>query len=430
MSLLKRLFLAPEIAVASAQTANYFLGFVLIISISRRLGLEEFGLLIFYQSCVNAITAVFGNPMMLLRSALGGRYLAGRYNEEFNFYYSRASIVFLTIAGLVALSLSRVADVSAIILVACLIGVLDFVYQGKYLVERSFRKLLFLSTLKLGAQAGAILFLYARASPLDADSAIYLYAVVQLFPTVINSVFDLKPISLALSRGAPRDSEVRVNFKKFLIPAVIGAALSVPVLWLGNAIILSQKDGAIILGALGIGFQLRNVLTFLSGKISYFILPRLGRDDSKSETVAAVTNYNRMIFAFGFSVTLILLLAVESIAKYMYGHSLPSDAIRGVKLLLIATLTGFSGAAFGALVQSRNLMWQGLVGNLLWAVGFLVTLAIVVGSSPYAAFGTAMIIGATFNLYWTAYFLKDEVPKIRQIFSVQLLGAATLFFLL
>ncbi len=402
------------------QISNLVLGFILLTAIAKNINISEFGFLIFFQSSTNAVSAVFGNTLMLMQTALSGKYKSSRNEDEFNYIFKQVSVCFVVLSIVVSSLIIVRFNMKWILIASITFLVIDSIYQGKYLVQKNFKNLQIISLNKIVCQLMSIIFLVLVENPFDYIDPIGLYATVQILPLIYNLYIDRHPFVKIKNSSFFIDKKIKAEIIDFTHPAILGALLGLPILWFGNVLILHLENGASVLGALGIGLQLRTIIGFIQSRGGYFILPRLA-ELSLEKKIKIITIYNKYLFMVGIFFSGVLVYYIEPIIGIIYDKSLSYESYIGIKLILVATIIGFCGSGYGQLIQSQNLMWNGLIGNFIWAVTYIFTLYIMINKNPYYSIGLGLIFGAILNLLWTGLFLRKIVPNYFEKMAIYLL---------
>jgi len=181
--------------------------------------------------------------------------------------------------------------------------------------------------------------------------------------------------TLRIAGVPPRFSAFTDELKvlwRFSVPAVGGAIMIAPVLWLCNAMLVNQPGGYGEMGIYNAANQWRTAIMFLPATVEVMILPILSnlRGEGNWTAYRKVLLYN---VAFSAGIALIAALVVYGLSPLIlksYGHGFESGRLVILILGLSAVLTAITSAS-GPFMASEDRMWSGMILNLVWAVTLL-----------------------------------------------------------
>ncbi len=221
------------------------------------------------------------------------------------------------------------------------------------------------------------------------------------------------------------------------IPSMLSSVMVGPVVWAGNTIIVNTPNGYAQLGIFNAANQWRYVLEFLPAVIGGVLLPMLAAESNNNNSRLETVN----VLASWILVTAIALpfIAMPELISFLYGKEYASSVfIQTIALIMFmcCVLSYKEGIARKLIVG--NLMWWGLLSNLLWAmlfIGFVLLLKNMGSLALALSFAFAYVLNTL--IFVPFYLWKKVVPRqlllskeviiIWSIILIQLL--ATLFML-
>ncbi len=165
--------------------------------------------------------------------------------------------------------------------------------------------------------------------------------------------------------------EIKVLWK-FSIPTMLGGALYIPVVWIGNAIIVNTANGYFEMGIFSAAERWRTAIMFLPAQLGGVALPML----SSLATREGSSNYNRVLWLnlkAGLVAAGVLAIPIGILSPWImaaYGQHFA----RGEWVLVVVCISSVVGSAdwiIGQAMFSKGYVWLKFYANLLWAIVFL-----------------------------------------------------------
>ncbi|MCL4410277.1 MAG: oligosaccharide flippase family protein [Gammaproteobacteria bacterium] len=175
---------------------------------------------------------------------------------------------------------------------------------------------------------------------------------------------------------------------KFSLPAVLVGAMTGPITWLANAILVSRPNGYAEMGVFNAANQWRSALVLIPTALSQVVLPIL----SNLYGQQAFVSYRKVLWINLLLVTLTsLVIAIpimlsSELIMSTYGSGF---AQKGSVLILIVltTIISSSTGVVGSVITSTGKMWHGYALNVIWALSLITFTLIFIDKG---AFGLAL----------------------------------------
>jgi O-antigen/teichoic acid export membrane protein len=388
------------------------LNFIASIMVARILGREGFGELGMIQSTVG----LFGVFAGLGLGATATRYLAEYRQKDAQKAGRILSICLLSGA------------ISGLMLALALIGATPWLAKdtlGAPQLEGALAlsaALLLLGTYN-GAQLGALAGLeaYRAIAWVNCVSGILSFPLIlwgtwayQLRGALAGYIASLAINSLlnyvALSKECRRFSisnEIRGCWREwplllhYSLPSFLATAVTSPILWLTNLIIIKQPQGFAELGVFNAVNQMRSLILFLSATAFQPLLPILTTELDKpensegSQLLHFVNSYATWILA---TILTVALLFFAKPIMALFGKDYASGNLALVLVLCSIPIMTYKDG-IGRLIQAKALMWYGVGSNMLWGI---LLLAFTLFFAKHGAAGLAAA-------YLLAYFLTTFI---------------------
>ncbi len=197
---------------------------------------------------------------------------------------------------------------------------------------------------------------------------------------------------------------------KFSFPSVLSEAIVVPVIWVCNTMIVNQPDGYKELGIFTASLVFHQILLFASNMLNAPLLSILSNTgvtkNTRLETTNIISSWILGLFPS------LLFLCFPEIINIFFGSQYQGHTLKATFIIVVfytSILTYRAGLL--RVLQSKSLLWWGLLNNLLWAVVLLSTAYFLVkwGAIGLAAsFAIAYIINSI--VFIPIYMWCAEVP--------------------
>jgi O-antigen/teichoic acid export membrane protein len=197
----------------------------------------------------------------------------------------------------------------------------------------------------------------------------------------------------------------------FSLPALLSAAMVVPVMWLATAVVANQPGGYGELGLFNAANQWRTALMFLPSVLLRVALPLM----SSSIDVSRSNDFGKTLLLTQ-SLTVAIVLPAGALLMFLadwimqlygpeFAHAAP--VLIGV---ICSIMISSIGIAAGAAIEAKGKMWVGFALNLSWAV---VLITAVWFSAPdwgarSLAFGSA--IAYLVLSLWGFLYVSSDLP--------------------
>jgi O-antigen/teichoic acid export membrane protein len=200
----------------------------------------------------------------------------------------------------------------------------------------------------------------------------------------------------------------------FSIPALLGAFMAGPIMWLSNAIIVNQPGGYIAMGIFNAANQWQTAILFLPNTIGAIVLPMLSNLEGSKDR----GGYNNvlkfsMLINGGlalFGALFIIIFSNQLLA--IYGKEFGSGQIVLIYLAITAVFCSIA-AVIGGSIASQGKMWWGFVLNFLWACVFI-SITWTFRTRGAIGLASAYLIAYFFHLITTGIFAYYFLIKKRR----------------
>jgi len=208
---------------------------------------------------------------------------------------------------------------------------------------------------------------------------------------------------------------------KFSFPAFLSSAMTSPILWLANTILVNQPGGYGELGLLNAANQWRIVIMTLPALFSNAALPILSSEQGVEHSS---TGYGKVMdMTQGLSILAavplsIIIMFLSDWIMRMYGRDF-SDGTPVLLGVVFGITISAIGSAAGVGIAAKGIMWLGALLNLIWGavlLAFVWALAPVWGAKSFAlGFAVAYFI----LLVWSYWVLRRDLPNgmLKRTFS-------------
>ncbi|MBI4874390.1 MAG: oligosaccharide flippase family protein [Acidobacteria bacterium] len=214
-------------------------------------------------------------------------------------------------------------------------------------------------------------------------------------------------------------SDLRVLWS-FSVPAFLGMAMTSPVTWIGNTMLVQLPGGYAEMGLFNAANHWRSALATLPGLVAQPVLPVL----SHLHAVGDLRQHRRVLLSTLKLISLLvagLALPVFLLAPVIMSAYGP-DYRRGASVLVVLALTAVLSACcsvIGQSIASAGRMWHGLLLNCIWACAFL--LAAQFSVARWGALGLAVALlssylvhAITTAVYSAFVFMNRETGRTTQ----------------
>jgi O-antigen/teichoic acid export membrane protein len=251
-----------------------------------------------------------------------------------------------------------------------LLSTLASVYGGILTGLESFKKQAFISLTVALIQSPLLVWGILTAGVIGGLLAMTASAALSIALTIRATKAGMKQFSIT-SRFSI-DTEQRKILKEFTLPALMSAAMVIPVFWAGNVFLSVTSDGYHQLGLFSVANQWRQAILLLPNILSSISLPiltnLLGNSDGKEYT--SMLRKNVLVVAVATIAPATILAILSPWIMKVYGNDFHDGWLVMSLLLLAAVLSALSNV-FGQTIASSGRMWIGLTLNSLWAASFI-----------------------------------------------------------
>jgi O-antigen/teichoic acid export membrane protein len=196
---------------------------------------------------------------------------------------------------------------------------------------------------------------------------------------------------------------------RYSLPALGASLMVVPVLWVGNLILIRTPGGYSEAGIVRLVDQLRTLLLYLPTVLlrpSFAIMAnsigspeKLGQTLRYCLTVSAIASFPLAIVVTGLG---------SPVLQFLYGEQYAGATTALAWAMLVAGIQA-SGMGQGNVINATGRMWLGLLINVLWGAAFLSLAALLIPkyqSSGYiAAMGIAYL--GLVSLFYVWFMIKE-----------------------
>jgi O-antigen/teichoic acid export membrane protein len=159
---------------------------------------------------------------------------------------------------------------------------------------------------------------------------------------------------------------------RFALPTFLATAMTGPVTWIANAMLIRQPNGYAEMGIYNAVEQWRTAIVFLPAMISSVTLPMLSSLHSSSERAkyTKLLSYSVLLTTAASLVVAVPLLLCSRFIMALYGEAF----LRGSTALMVMSLASVLiavGSTVSSAIVSVGAVWFGFFTNLIWACTFL-----------------------------------------------------------
>lgn len=201
--------------------------------------------------------------------------------------------------------------------------------------------------------------------------------------------------------------------RDFSVPAALSGAMVGPVNWLCVAMLANRTNGFAEMGIYNAANQWFSALLFLPGIFSQVILPvlseRLGENDTamSAKILSATIKANALVIL----PMVIAGSAAGSLIMKSYGDGFAGGWSTLVVVLITAGLVAVQ-VPVGQIIAASGRMWTGFGMNLGWALVFIFSTHVFVGSGAFGL-ASARCISYVFHGLWTFWFACFTIRRIQ-----------------
>lgn len=176
---------------------------------------------------------------------------------------------------------------------------------------------------------------------------------------------------------------------RFSVPAVLGAMMASPAIWICNVMLVNQQAGFIQMGMFDAANQVKMILIFVPGALGQIVLPTLSSLLGKGNysMYKKAIKYNLLL---NIGITLIIALPVLLFSRSImecYGPGFEEGWL-ALQLLVVSAVLIVVNNVIGQAIASKGRMWVGFMFNLMWAI-VLVSLSYNFIENGYGGTGLA-----------------------------------------
>lgn len=238
-----------------------------------------------------------------------------------------------------------------------------------------------------------------------------LFSFLQLWILVRNEIdFNLESLKGSFKRFSEKEGSNLGLFIKFLLPIFI-ASISVPAsLWYSNhqvAAVFGFSD----LGFISIALQMQVIMAFLPNIFNSMAVPVLSHSFNNDKIVFRYYFKKlalKTLSSSGFILVLIILFAKEILELYSPSYIIYENVLR---VFSVSFFVSIILNIVGVVILSIASMWWGAFLNLIWAIFFIGSLAILLPSYGLMGFAFAYLISYTVHLFSVGIYLFYFIKK-------------------
>jgi O-antigen/teichoic acid export membrane protein len=207
---------------------------------------------------------------------------------------------------------------------------------------------------------------------------------------------------------APHPSATRPLWG-FSVPAFLSSAMTIPVIWISNAMLIRSSGGYAEMGIYNAANQVRIGAGYIPGLLGQAALPILSSLHGSRDR----GNYRRLLFMNLVSVVVIVgVIAVPACFASPWIMGAFGAGFRAawpllVVLMLSAVLSCPCGVIGQALASSGR-MWPGFYLNCVWAVVLLAVAKWTVGRFGSLGLGSAMLVGYAVHSLASLWYARSR----------------------
>ena len=236
----------------------------------------------------------------------------------------------------------------------------------------------------------------------------------------INLCFNWLLNHLALNKEARR-YKVPITFRKcrnelsilwrFSLPAVLGAAMIGPIVWVCNAMLVNKPGGYEEMGIFTATIIFQNLLLFAAGMLDAPLLSIVANAGSNvSERLSTVNILSTWILGVVFAVPL---LCFPEVAQLVFGSDYYTHHFQiAFSLVVFCTSIMAYKAGLTRIIVANNILWWGFFSNALWGIILIVSTLFLIhlGAPGLAASFVIAYMSQTLILF-PLYYSRNLVPK-------------------
>ena len=157
---------------------------------------------------------------------------------------------------------------------------------------------------------------------------------------------------------------------KFSLPAVLGSAVVMPVMWYMNTIMVSKSNGFNEMAVFNAATQWQNLIMFIPLAIAQISLPLFANNKNNKPRLIKLIKYNVIL-----NLTIALILAVlftifSGLIMGFYGNNFVEGKLALIILVFVAVLISVN-YVIGQVIASLGKMWVNFLINIIWALVFI-----------------------------------------------------------
>jgi O-antigen/teichoic acid export membrane protein len=198
---------------------------------------------------------------------------------------------------------------------------------------------------------------------------------------------------------------------KFSLPSVLSGLMVTPVIWLCNAFLVNQPNGYAEMGIFTACLVFQNLLIFSSSMLD---APLMSIVSNAGENISAKLGTVNILSTWLIGVIVAIpLLCFPEIPNIFFGAPFQSKSFTLTFVIIIFyTAIIMYKAGLARVLTARNLLWWGLLSNILWAIILVPIAAFFVkwGAPGLAAAFAIAYIANTF-IFIPFYYSRNLVPK-------------------
>jgi len=386
--------------ILAAMVTGGTISLLISVSVARFVGVEDFGIYSILVSMQNMIGILAGLEM---RSAIA-KYISEHHQEdkeaaseiariglEITLVFSTAcAIIYLSLAQIIAEEFYQVRLMVALIPISAVVVMTSSIYAASTGIAQGYQKMRLIALVQILTPTICLVGVVTLASTLSLKGVLLAYVIAQ---TVASAIILTRIRRTSLQRTRSRDSN-RTLIRKmlgFAVPAVIAAALVVPVFWIGNTVLVLTSDFE-AMGHFAVAIVVFNSVQMIPQSIVVPLMPRISESVAKSRArVSSMVERS----ARGMSVLLFPLIFAgalfsQELVKLAFGGRYAESA-DAVYLVLIAVYLFAQAAMIGAMIVGTGRMWMGLGLNAIWAAAFLSLVFVLVPPMGIVGLGAAFV---------------------------------------
>ena len=205
---------------------------------------------------------------------------------------------------------------------------------------------------------------------------------------------------------------------RFSLPSAISGVLLAPTLWACSIMLVNEPGGYNELGVYDIANRVYQIMIFLGVSIGAPLLPLLaGFDTLANEKVRKVN----MLLSWGLGFILIFpLMLFPEIIEWVFGDKFSGQNIeKTMVILLLASCVVLYKQGLARALAVNNLLWWGLLDNLIWA---LLMLFAAYNLVKFGALGLALTILISYiitTLIFMPFYVKRKVVPSSTLISLE-----------